>query len=138
MTLDPIKPTHETVVITLRPEMPFVWPALDVAEGLKSYDSTPPFAHMISSASWLFGVMPGLTHEGVALLAQWLKANPVLTVLTIVVVYPACGVTATDLQTLSELTEQYPERLFARILPLKHVSHRSIHALCSPPRALTL
>ncbi len=114
----------------LKPQVPFIWPDLQVFEEPSIYENYPPFGNLVLNATWLFGVVPALTERGVRVFDDWLEANSALKISIIVVVYPACSVRQSDLDDLRALAGRYPDRLNARILPLEQVTDRSINALC--------
>jgi len=117
-------------VTTLKPNAPFVWPDPQVLAEPSIYEHYPPFGALALGATWLFGVVPALTARGVRVLGEWLDASTALKVSVIVVVYPACAVSQSDLAELQALARSHPDRFSARILALEQVSDRSINALC--------
>jgi len=117
-------------VTTLKPHLPFVWPDRQVFTEPNIYEHHPPFGDLALGATWLFGVVPALTARGVSILVDWLDRNAALKISIIVVVYPACAVSQSDLADLQTLAHHHPDRFSARILALEQVTDRSINALC--------
>ena len=123
---------------TLKPNDPFVWPDPQVFTEPSIYAHYPPFGDLVLGATWLFGLVPALTGRGVRVIGEWLDANAALKVSIIVVVYPTCAVSQSDLADLQALASRHPDRFSARILALEQVTEqaRSMRS-AFPPMNLT-
>ena len=111
---------------TFTPEVPFTWPSSQQFDGPSIDGQSLPFAQLIDTARWLFGIVPALTACGVHALEEWLGNNLDLRMKIVVVVYPACATSQADLDHLRTVVLSHPDRFSARILALEQVTDRTL------------
>ena len=114
----------------ITPVPPFMWPEPRVLEGMADYQELPPYDNLAVSSSSMFGIISGLTVQGINVLESWLAQNEDLNVRLIVTVYPTCSTKEADLSCLLDLASRIEERLIVHIKPLADLMDRTASTLC--------
>ncbi len=114
----------------ITPVPPFLWPEPRILEGMADYQDQPPFDNLALSSSSMFGIISGLTVQGINVLESWLAQNEDLNVRLIVTVYPTCATKEADLSCLLDLALRIEERLIVHIKPLAELTDRTASTLC--------
>jgi hypothetical protein len=115
---------------SLIPESPFVWPEPRVIAGKASYQQDPPYDGLALASHSVFGILSGLTANGIDVIRNWLARNPNLKARLVVMPYPASATRQTDFSQLLNLIEQESDRLSIYVRPLDRVTDRATNALC--------
>jgi hypothetical protein len=116
-------------MMTINPDPPFVWPEPRQSEGLCSYRHAPAFAELALKSQSVFGIVSGLTARGVETIADWLRKSPNLRASLLVMPYPTCQTTETELTGFLDLVAD-TGRLEVRVHAQKSVIDRVTNVLC--------